>query len=48
MIRSEDDCAIRPTDADAIGLDIFAEALQPLGWMLLDALHGLRAVAGRG
>lgn len=40
--------ALAGSDTDVIGLDIFEEALQPLGWMLWDALHGLRSAPGRG
>ena len=39
--------ALHGREVDAVGLDIFAEALQPLGWMLWDALFGLRFSADR-
>ena len=38
----KDRCAAALTgqDTDLIGLDIVAEELRPLGWVLWDALHG--------
>lgn len=37
------DAALTGVDTDLIGLDVIAEELRPLGWILWDALHGAGA-----
>jgi hypothetical protein len=41
MLEEKCEEALTGTETDLIGLDMLAEELRPLGWMLWDALHGV-------
>lgn len=40
VLEAQCDAALTGADTDLIGLDVIAEELRPLGWILWDALHG--------
>jgi hypothetical protein len=40
LLETQCDAALTGSDTDLIGLDMIAEELRPLGWILWDALHG--------
>jgi hypothetical protein len=40
VLEAQCDSALTGPDTDLVGLDMIAEELRPLGWILWDALHG--------